>query len=1540
MIEIRGYTIDAEIGRGPDSVVYSARNEADGSARAIRASKLLPIDSVRRMYRRASALEQQARLLERLTLADAAGIARVYEAGRLSGGCYYVTDPFDASLRQWISSRVRHSDRSISAIVDGVLTGLESLRDHEGRPHAELRASNILLTGDPNTDEFLVALADPRPATNCDGAHSEKSDLEWLGKHVYSSITHHVPSGPVPLPVEYGVDWGRLGKPGRRWCEFCNRLLTPADQGGLATISEAREEFERIRWRSKKKQRLALAGSSAALAAAGAVATMILLYEPERPRECPEDVQAWGRWCVASGETFWFTRLSREIAGASEDSELRAAMVQIMDEEDLPLLDRITELAAAPEWSLDPRVILPEAQRASQLLFSSPPTDDEFIDAITDEQWCAIEDASSVIDGVRRSIDEFLREQDEQRREFESLGLSALAAIFEEHLESMSPGGIPEDLNEEATVRTVSVGEGEEESEGVLTRDSFAFERSQRVFLVDQLIPLVDLAFDPVLTSVRDRSESIEQAIAQLRTRLGASDAVVQLIAPLVERTVRSHTDAGTGLGALNDELAGLVELTTGMTGLTDDMSLLDIDRFRSESPAYAQGVAPSIAALERWTSEAPMYQVVTDDPRTDIDAWRSTIAGYDEQLDQIGDFDNEQASAFRESFAGIESQIAAALSGARLLRKDVAILDDMERLVAEKGNEVQASLEELTGQRDEFLAELASLSDQDVGPHAQINEAWVAWSSDLLSRLANDRFRIDPMRTRVRSVRTVLTDLPDDRPATLEPGAEPSTLTDSRRDEIARTVRARWDSTVAEILSVRELDTIPDSRESRNSLWREYDDALDATVRLLATLRTIEDALDAGYAPGETLASRSSSTTLDGLATNAERDDPDRAFESVSAPVLARLDDLRSLESVSSPSDIADRVRRADLGSIRPEEAFALWRRTPSITASGVPQHAEAELALAEHCRALSNSAESLPLVTGQDAERARLERIRADMEPSLRARWIAYADAASRDFDRPDDLPATIARFESLASLARPFGIDAEAGHLDAEPSIEYNLHRATFQSFIRDSADEPALEIATRELADRLQQSDLAARLDRGSADEFRTLIDQIQLQVDPNREPSFDPDVLPAGPGLEALTGIRYAGDGDLRVVPPDSLSYRLGEGENDPVLAFRLVSDRADGPPFLYVAVDEMPIRAVARILETTGLQDLNATAGPDLQERFGLTNREARTALSGQLFLDPRAQDLRTWVITDRGTLGSNPRWFQVWTGAGNANGVNLNYYPPALQDVYRRPEFDTPVSWIKPQAAAAVCAAIGCRLPTVDEYRSAVTAFGGVESLVSSSNLRDETWQTLQSHVVARREALASAERRDDIQIESYPYPSIQMFVPYDPSTNSLMASFVDEREENASRVRSDSDGVLWFANADHRDTGSIRNLVGNVHELVTTERVDVLATIADEDGTLLEAPHIVQLLHESAVIVNANSERFAVIGGSAISPAPDGSQTFITPYRINPKPRGGFSDDGVFPDVGFRPAFTLDEDFEPPLATRLADLLSASNYLSTRDG
>ncbi|HEV8604613.1 MAG TPA: SUMF1/EgtB/PvdO family nonheme iron enzyme [Tepidisphaeraceae bacterium] len=171
----------------------------------------------------AALLLEVAKIQQQVSRARPAHWAEVHALGLGEKGPFVVVDHYPRTAADLIKAATPLTSRALYRIIMSALKGLRDLQQISGRPHGNLKPSNVLLSpGDPA--DAHIALTDPAPAGQVARGES-KNDLFQIGQLIHELVLHHPFAGAWPVAATRA--WTDLGRHGRRWRNLCNRLLNP-----------------------------------------------------------------------------------------------------------------------------------------------------------------------------------------------------------------------------------------------------------------------------------------------------------------------------------------------------------------------------------------------------------------------------------------------------------------------------------------------------------------------------------------------------------------------------------------------------------------------------------------------------------------------------------------------------------------------------------------------------------------------------------------------------------------------------------------------------------------------------------------------------------------------------------------------------------------------------------------------------------------------------------------------------------------------------------------------------------------------------------------------------------------------------------------------------------------------------------------------------------------------------------------------------------------------------------------------------------------
>jgi len=243
------YETARELHHSGFTVLYSGRAAADPAEKfAIKVFQpstfLLEAEQVKT---ESELFLSSARVQQKTAAGGAQYWAPIYECGSIPDGAFYVTDKYDHSLQQLIDVRVALTAQALCEIVESVAKGLVELKQECGRPHGNLKATNILIAGEGDISQAKIALSDPLPDEHIDTAVHWDSDLRDIAEFIYQLIIHRPSPAVDGWQVPDTKEWAKLGKLAKDWRNLCNRLLNAHIKPGSMTVETLIEELARLK---------------------------------------------------------------------------------------------------------------------------------------------------------------------------------------------------------------------------------------------------------------------------------------------------------------------------------------------------------------------------------------------------------------------------------------------------------------------------------------------------------------------------------------------------------------------------------------------------------------------------------------------------------------------------------------------------------------------------------------------------------------------------------------------------------------------------------------------------------------------------------------------------------------------------------------------------------------------------------------------------------------------------------------------------------------------------------------------------------------------------------------------------------------------------------------------------------------------------------------------------------------------------------------------------------------------------------------------
>ncbi|HUW19629.1 MAG TPA: SUMF1/EgtB/PvdO family nonheme iron enzyme [Sedimentisphaerales bacterium] len=338
------YETVRELHRTGFTVVYSGRDAAgqaeEFAIKAFQPSLLLLAEE--RVKAESELFLSSARAQQKVASGERKHWAPVHECGLTDEGAFYVSDQYSRSLQQLIDVRIRLDAWALHAVIESVVRGLIELKEGCGRPHGNLKPTNVLIAGAGDISETTIVLSDPLPDEHIDNKQHWDSDLRAIGEFIYQLVVQRSLPAIEGWQAPESKEWASLGKQSNDWRDLCNRLLSASVRPGILTVDNLIEELGHLKKAKPvvSPRRLIMAGVVVAVLIIGAVSVPPVrvyiknLFIPPPPPERAE----WETLCTEYMQ--WVDGLSRELGlprGNSradkwgKDAHLKSVLEKIKD---------------------------------------------------------------------------------------------------------------------------------------------------------------------------------------------------------------------------------------------------------------------------------------------------------------------------------------------------------------------------------------------------------------------------------------------------------------------------------------------------------------------------------------------------------------------------------------------------------------------------------------------------------------------------------------------------------------------------------------------------------------------------------------------------------------------------------------------------------------------------------------------------------------------------------------------------------------------------------------------------------------------------------------------------------------------------------------------------------------------------------------------------------------------------------------------------------------------------------------------------------
>ncbi|MGD8500223.1 MAG: hypothetical protein PVJ86_06220, partial [Phycisphaerales bacterium] len=563
-----------ELHRTGLTVVYSGQ-EAAGHEEKLALKVFQPSSLILEEDRARTESERflnSARIQQKVAAGGAQHWAPVYDCGSTPEGTFYTTDIYDRSLQQLIDGRIRLSGQVLHAIVESIVKGLIELKEECGRPHGNLKATNVLVAGAGEISQTRIVLSDPLSDEQLGSKADWDSDLRAIAQFIYELMTHRSTPNVDGWQVPDSAEWTTLGKQANDWRNLCNLLLNACVKPGTITIEAVAEELEKL-----KEVKPVL--SSRRLIAAGVVVVVcitVLVILLRRPP--PPEKTEWENLCKQYQA--WVDGLRQELAKrgkAGQDTQ-----VPWRQDPELGNILEKTEIASYPY-----KVMLNEGKLYIREIISHPEYAQQ---RKARDALAAIEEISSFFDPNSASAWPSLAEMADAANKFRDRGWQSPATYLSDLVEKAKP----------------------EPNKPIVENVDMILELSQKGVLKNIDLSLQNIAeYEKTIKSSRDpilaKLDSVYAAnqvadsadVKELSDRLGKLVDLSRMIAEFIESNWQTNIDQET---FLNDHGNDSAETPTSLA-FTERLDVMKGYHYLRPDPREA--IFGLAANIERYIEEA-----------------------------------------------------------------------------------------------------------------------------------------------------------------------------------------------------------------------------------------------------------------------------------------------------------------------------------------------------------------------------------------------------------------------------------------------------------------------------------------------------------------------------------------------------------------------------------------------------------------------------------------------------------------------------------------------------------------------------------------------------------------------------------------------------------------------------------------------------------------------------------------------------------------------------------------------------------------------
>jgi hypothetical protein len=1378
-------------------------------------------------------------------------------------GAYAILDRYERSVQSLIEGRVRLTNDDLRNLFGSVFAGLLDLRKIEGRPHGNVKPPNILLTHSADLAAATVHLSDPAAAGALTAKSGEK-DLAELGKILFELVNLRPYSGGTIGPSK---DWNRLGPNGEDWRKLCNALLDPGAPAEERNLEKIAAQIATWTAQPKKSKAPVLIATVCVMLIAGGVATWLVL----RPKKIDFNEARWQELCLDYHA--WF----EEFDGNFDDAK------QKLSAEPYPVgVVKLMSEANRDRARISPQAISKQGAKSKDLAGLTE-KDDNFVNISTGYGPNYTKEGTDLVDKVAKALSPaqwpLLGRLDATAATYEKRGWVKPAAGIRGLIASAQPPVIPTqpvDLADRVkAIHPVNVL-------GAINRTVKA---SEIVTTIDQQWKTIEAQIKQLPETHVPLLDAFPKFAEDFPRTVGGTVAESQPGKP-VEGTLDDVKSLATAFGTIEKVV------TTLASDLNRKDQQIEFSEFAKDPavqmPAGGEG-ALTLAMYEHVPEMAQGYVKLPKDPRTEVN-WNGSLDQVQKNMIRVITAANPRDKNLAQLTADRDA-VKAEVEG---LGPISPIVKNQAQLASLVGK-ARTDLDHLTAEGNEWVSPyiihpsefIAQQRTRVANPPEAIAKAtpvvrdqWMKADTALLDKVVRESaglqvFQYDTYQhyvAKFKMLDAIYSSFDARIPAEV-PGLSSIQGADWRHTIAAKVAVEKRAAALTDLMTnpaLKWTDDIPQVDEAGyQSFARErlaaYDRLRQDAVALIEDFSTLLSRLDQlDLQKDEPAAGAASWRALaDKWKQSASPLLADGDVVAALRPITTRVGNLQALDSVG---DYRGLLQNSD--SPAPEVALTSWRKLGSAPVS-----------------------ENLPVLDDEDKAETHLVSLlnastRAGTLPANRAAAIAGEMKAQRPvrWHRWADTLASAAPIQTALDHRAAFGVTLNP-QADARLVFDdafYNLRKQSDANM-----KEADLKKVAQSFINNVNAMPASVTGDRA----IQELLARIAKPLQQSNEESSSAGAGPKLAGWEQD--------------PSPNSNVRLFYLPNKAAAKYTLEFDRLQvGQKTVYLCTTEMWLGLFAEVANAPApFADLsNAGKSADKAHWFTASN-------------DPWSGP-RVWKI-DAGKFIPNTSWMSP------DPQISAFYPATAVPPV---PAGHMPMQQLSPWSAMYVSNALGCRLPTSEEWKAAYEKFEVAGATRDSWNLRGAAWQVQQDYA---KQVVAGG-------VAGMPFPDKGMFNTAElmyagitdaaavPWHNDAIAKIAPNRVSGGADVYKGSS--LWFRRvgtepgqaAPGSGTGAMHDLVGNVAEYV------------------FDAPNANAVLKEAKPTpegvdaeIAAGGGNVAVIGGSSLSPPQIPFNEKQAVMMDSDQTAGGFS------DVGFRLAYTAPID---SINDVLAAVFKEPKYLAVK--